>query len=72
MNLTDVTIENLERLNNSTSGNPRWLVHFTNGHHFPTLPDVAFAAWLDRECIGHRFDANVVMGELVSLVPSQR
>lgn len=36
-------VESLTRLNNSTNGNPRYLVHFTNGSAFPTAPDASLS-----------------------------
>lgn len=37
--LHDVKILGLTRLNNSTSGNPRWLITLSDGTSAPTAPD---------------------------------
>ena len=39
----DVTLDYVERLNNSHYGNPRYLLHFTDGSCYRSEPEAAFS-----------------------------
>lgn len=64
------TVDRVDRLPNSANGNPRWAVTLTSGHRLVTLPDAAFASWLDPDAAGGHFTLEIVLGEIVSMEPS--
>lgn len=60
-------IAGMERLLNTTSGNPRWRVTFDDATSLTTWPDAAFTYDIEESWVGEHVEVTVSMGKIIGM-----